>query len=126
MCKRLHSHDYVDLLLTTLAEFPGLVVTYFIVDKYGRRLSLAAVLGGMSIGYSILFICPGRTVTDAAFFIARALAISSFNTIVLYGAEIYPTNMRATGTCKRYVTRTNSIWPNIRFSSFPKRHSIFV
>ncbi|XP_075263359.1 synaptic vesicle 2-related protein-like, partial [Convolutriloba macropyga] len=97
MCKRLHSHDYVDLLLTTLAEFPGLVVTYFIVDRYGRRLSLAAVLAGMAFGYSILFICPGRQLTDAAFFIARALAISSFNTIVLYGAEIYPTNMRATG-----------------------------
>ncbi|XP_013859202.1 synaptic vesicle 2-related protein, partial [Austrofundulus limnaeus] len=40
-CKYLTSDDYKDLLWTTLAEFPGLLIILFAVDYLGRKKSMA-------------------------------------------------------------------------------------
>lgn len=40
-CRPLQTTDYMDLLWTTLAEFPGIFATIFIIEKCGRKKTMA-------------------------------------------------------------------------------------
>lgn len=40
-CHPLATTDYMDLLWTTLAEFPGIFATIFIIEKCGRKKTMA-------------------------------------------------------------------------------------
>lgn len=40
-CHPLQTTDYMDLLWTTLAEFPGIFATIFIIEKCGRKKTMA-------------------------------------------------------------------------------------
>lgn len=40
-CRPLETTDYMDLLWTTLAEFPGIFATIFIIEKCGRKKTMA-------------------------------------------------------------------------------------
>lgn len=40
-CHPLKTTDYMDLLWTTLAEFPGIFATIFIIEKCGRKKTMA-------------------------------------------------------------------------------------
>lgn len=41
VCRQLATTDYMDLLWTTLAEFPGIFATIFIIEKCGRKKTMA-------------------------------------------------------------------------------------
>ncbi|KPJ11124.1 Synaptic vesicle 2-related protein [Papilio machaon] len=41
-CRPLQTTDYMDLLWTTLAEFPGIFATIFIIEKCGRKRTMAS------------------------------------------------------------------------------------
>lgn len=40
-CHPLETTDYMDLLWTTLAEFPGIFATIYIIEKCGRKKTMA-------------------------------------------------------------------------------------
>lgn len=40
-CHSLATQDYLDLLWTTLAEFPGIFATLYIIEKCGRKKTMA-------------------------------------------------------------------------------------
>lgn len=40
-CHALATTDYMDLLWTTLAEFPGIFATIYIIDRCGRKKTMA-------------------------------------------------------------------------------------
>jgi len=40
-CRELDRVDYTHLLWTTLAEFPGIMVTVLLIDRIGRRTAMA-------------------------------------------------------------------------------------
>lgn len=40
-CRPLATNDYIDLLWTTLAEFPGIFITIYIIEKFGRKKTMA-------------------------------------------------------------------------------------
>lgn len=40
-CYPLATTDYMDLLWTTLAEFPGIFATIYIIEKCGRKKTMA-------------------------------------------------------------------------------------
>lgn len=40
-CRPLQTNDYLDLLWTTLAEFPGIFITIYIIEKCGRKKTMA-------------------------------------------------------------------------------------
>lgn len=40
-CKELNTDDYIDILWTTLAEFPGILLTIAIIEKFGRKKTMA-------------------------------------------------------------------------------------
>ena len=85
-------------LIITLAQLPGYVAAAWLVEVWGRRVTLAAFLVGSGIS-AALFGAAG----SAATILASGIALSFFN-LGAWGAlyavtpEVYPTALRATGS----------------------------
>lgn len=96
-CHVLTTSDYVDLLWTTLAEFPGLILTLIIINVVGRKVTMAVTFIGFSVFTLLLTLCTSRQVMIAFLFIARAAISGGFQAAYVYTPEVYPTNVRAIG-----------------------------
>ncbi|XP_072042991.1 synaptic vesicle 2-related protein-like [Amphiura filiformis] len=101
-CVVLTKQDYANLMYTTLAEFPGTLLTLSIIDYVGRKktMSIQYVFCGGSI--FLLFICTEKKWLLTLFlFIARGLISGAFQGIYVYTPEVYPTHVRGIGlgTC---------------------------
>uniref|UniRef100_A0A8C6YES0 Synaptic vesicle 2-related protein n=1 Tax=Naja naja TaxID=35670 RepID=A0A8C6YES0_NAJNA len=88
-CEFLREKDYIDLLWTTLSEFPGVLKTMALSFLVFAFCSL------------LLFLCVGRKVLTVLLFIARAFISGGFQAAYVYTPEVYPTATRALGlgTC---------------------------
>ncbi|XP_021846465.1 organic cation/carnitine transporter 7 [Spinacia oleracea] len=89
--------NYRNVFITSFAEIPGLVLAAVIVDRLGRKVSMAALLF-----LCFLFMLPlmhhqSDGLTTALLFGARACIMGSFTLMFLYAPEIYPTVVRSTG-----------------------------
>ncbi len=84
-------------LIITLAQLPGYAVSAYLIEKWGRRPTLAAFLAG-SAGAALLF-----GMADSRGTILFAGCLLSFFNLGAWGAvyaatpEVYPTAVRATG-----------------------------
>jgi putative MFS transporter len=84
-------------LIITLAQLPGYAVAAWLIEVWGRRLTLSVFLVG-SAASAVAF----GTVHAEAAIVASGMALSFFN-LGAWGAlyavtpEIYPTSLRATG-----------------------------
>ncbi|ERE75203.1 synaptic vesicle 2-related protein, partial [Cricetulus griseus] len=58
-CEYLSKEDYMDLLWTTLSEFPGVLVTLWVIDRLGRKKTMALCFVIFSLCSLLLFICIG-------------------------------------------------------------------
>ena len=85
-------------LIITLAQLPGYAAAAFLIEKWGRRPTLATFLAGSAVA-AVLF---GQA-SSVAMIIAAGMALSAFN-LGAWGAlyavspEIYPTALRGTGS----------------------------
>jgi putative MFS transporter len=85
-------------LIITLAQLPGYAVAAWLIEVWGRRLTLSVFLAGSAIS-AILF----GTASGESIVIATGMALSFFN-LGAWGAlyavtpEMYPTSLRATGS----------------------------
>ncbi len=85
-------------LIITLAQLPGYAVAAWLIEVWGRRLTLSVFLVGSAIA-AIFF----GTATTVGAVIAAGMALSFFN-LGAWGAlyavtpELYPTSLRATGS----------------------------
>lgn len=84
-------------LLITLAQLPGYAAAAWLIEVWGRRVTLSVFLAGSAVS-AVLFGLAGSEGT----IIAAGMALSFFN-LGAWGAlyavtpEIYPTSLRATG-----------------------------
>ena len=84
-------------LIITLAQLPGYIVAAWLIEVWGRRVTLSVFLLG-SAASAVLF----GTATGPTGIIATGMALSFFN-LGAWGAlyavtpELYPTSLRATG-----------------------------
>lgn len=96
---RLERSDYIDLLWTTLAEFPGIFSTVFAIERIGRRKTMACQL----VMFAILICFLGRAcllsriALTIAIFLARGLIAGVFQAAYVYTPEVYPTHLRSVG-----------------------------
>ncbi|SFS04581.1 MFS transporter, putative metabolite:H+ symporter [Microbacterium sp. cf046] len=85
-------------LIITLAQLPGYAVAAWLIEVWGRRLTLSVFLAGSAVA-AILF----GTASEEWVVIATGMALSFFN-LGAWGAlyavtpEMYPTSLRATGS----------------------------
>ncbi|GLH03869.1 Organic cation transporter protein [Gryllus bimaculatus] len=101
-CRELTTHDYVDLLWTTLAEFPGIFATIFVIERFGRKGTMAVQFIVFAVCVCFLFICTeNRIFLTTMLFLARGIIAGVFQAAYVYTPEVYPTPLRAVGvgTC---------------------------
>ncbi|XP_046418645.1 synaptic vesicle 2-related protein [Neodiprion fabricii] len=96
---QLESSDYMDLLWTTLAEFPGIFCTIFAIEKIGRKGTMAGQLAVFSMCVCLLSkACNlSRTFLTILIFLARGLIAGVFQAAYVYTPEVYPTHLRSVG-----------------------------
>ena len=88
-CRQLDRVDYTHLLWTTLAEFPGIVLTVILVDKIGRRKTMLAELVLLCISLTFLYKCSlDRLFITVILFFIRGLASGVFQAAYVYTAEV--------------------------------------
>lgn len=85
-------------LIMTLAQIPGYLAAAWLVERWGRRATLASFLAASAVAAGIYGIQ-----TSPAGIIAAGCALSFFNlgawgALYAIGPEIYPTTIRGTGT----------------------------
>ena len=85
-------------LIITLAQLPGYAVAAWLIEVWGRRVTLAVFLAGSAVSAG-LFGLAGSPAT----IIAAGMALSFFNlgawgALYAIGPELYPTRTRGSGT----------------------------
>ncbi|KAJ4829214.1 hypothetical protein Tsubulata_024523 [Turnera subulata] len=88
---------YIDVFITSLAEVPGLLLSAVLVDRVGRKLSMAMMFVLACISLLPLISHQSAYVTTALLFGARMCAIGTFTVASIYAPELYPTSARTTG-----------------------------
>uniref|UniRef100_A0AC35U0J5 MFS domain-containing protein n=1 Tax=Rhabditophanes sp. KR3021 TaxID=114890 RepID=A0AC35U0J5_9BILA len=96
-CKPLAQNDYMDLLSTTFAEFPGLIITCVIIEYFGRKKTMAIEFGIFSLFTFLLYFCMSRNFVTFFIFVARAFISGAFQCVYVYTPEVYATSLRAVG-----------------------------
>ncbi|CAG9578725.1 unnamed protein product [Danaus chrysippus] len=100
-CRPLQTTDYMDLLWTTLAEFPGIFATIFIIEKFGRKKTMASQFVIFAMCVCVLTYNANRTFLTCTLFLARGIIAGLFQAAYVYTPEVYPTALRSTavGAC---------------------------
>ena len=96
-CQRLTDTDYIDLIVTTLAEFPGVIVGFLLINSIGRRNSMLVQLSLATLSFLLLAFCTSRSITTILVFITRAFVSGCVQTLYVYSSEVLPTNVRGVG-----------------------------
>uniref|UniRef100_A0A8R1HUC3 MFS domain-containing protein n=1 Tax=Caenorhabditis japonica TaxID=281687 RepID=A0A8R1HUC3_CAEJA len=123
VCQPLTRSDYFDLLSTTLAEFPGLIITVLIIEWFGRKKTMAVEYAIFAIFTFLLYFCLDRFTVTVLIFVARAFISGAFQCAYVYTPEVYPTTLRAVGlgTCSAMARIGAIVTPFIAQVSRKKR-----
>ena len=101
------SRSFLYTLIITLAQLPGYAVAAYLIEKWGRRPTLATFLAGSAVGAVVFGMVGSGVITVASGrdvqLIAARCVLSFFNlgawgALYAVGPEIYPTGIRGTGT----------------------------
>jgi len=94
---QMSSSDYREVFITSIAEFPGIVITVLIIDIIGRKKTQGFEFLVCGIFSILLFLCVPNTLQTVFIFIIRALISGAFQASYVYTPEVYPTAVRSTG-----------------------------
>lgn len=89
--------SYKDVFITSFAEFPGLIISAFTIDKLGRKGSMSTMFFLCCIFLLPLVFHQPQGVTTALLFMARICITTTFTVVYIYAPEMYPTSVRTTG-----------------------------
>ncbi|XP_050521012.1 synaptic vesicle 2-related protein isoform X1 [Daktulosphaira vitifoliae] len=112
----LSTRDYIDLLWTTLAEFPGIFATIYIIDRFGRKITMVVQFIIFAISLSFLIHCAkNRVLLTISLFFARGIIAGVFQAAYVYTPEVYPTPLRSVGlgTCSAMARLGAMVTPYI-------------
>lgn len=88
---------YRDVLVTSLAEFPGLLLAALLVDRIGRKRSMGGMLLMCGVFLAPLSVQLGEGLVTTLLFCARTCIMGSFAVLYVYTPELYPAPSRNTG-----------------------------
>ncbi|KAL1244239.1 Organic cation transporter [Trichinella spiralis] len=92
-------NDYANLALSAAVEVPASLITWPMINNFGRRCSLTStMLFGGAVTLSAIFFANTHPWVEGGLAAVGKFAISaSFTIIYAYASELYPTESRAIG-----------------------------
>ncbi|KAL4205227.1 hypothetical protein AMTRI_Chr01g136310 [Amborella trichopoda] len=88
---------YRNVLITSCAEIPGLLLSAVMVDRVGRKISMSALFFLCCIFLVPLVVSQPDILTTILLFGARICITGTFTIVYIYAPEVYPTSARTTG-----------------------------
>ncbi|KAL2643699.1 hypothetical protein R1flu_011286 [Riccia fluitans] len=89
--------QYRDVLISSIAEVPGVIVACIMVDLFGRKISLASLLIACG-AFMLPLVTPlSELATNVLMFGARSCSMGGFSVLWAYAPELYHTAIRSTG-----------------------------
>lgn len=85
-------------LIMTLAQLPGYLVAAWLIDKIGRRITLAGFLVGSALGAAAYGLAQTEWQIIAAGVVLSFFNLGAWGALYAIGPELYPTGVRGTGT----------------------------
>lgn len=85
-------------LIITLAQLPGYAVAAFLIEKWGRRSTLATFLAGSAVAAGLYGFAGVEWQIIAAGCLLSFFNLGAWGALYAIGPELYPTTMRARGT----------------------------
>uniref|UniRef100_A0AAG5D7F9 Major facilitator superfamily (MFS) profile domain-containing protein n=1 Tax=Anopheles atroparvus TaxID=41427 RepID=A0AAG5D7F9_ANOAO len=96
-CQPLATTDYMDLLWTTLAEFPGIFATIYVIERFGRKKTMALQFLFYAGCVLMITVTEVRIFLTIILFMARGVIAGLFQAAYVYTPEVYPTALRSVG-----------------------------
>jgi putative MFS transporter len=84
-------------LLITLAQLPGYAVAAFLIERWGRRPTLATFLVGSALGAGLFAAADGDTAVLLTGMVLSFFNLGAWGALYAITPEVYPTTVRATG-----------------------------
>lgn len=85
-------------LIITLAQLPGYVAAAWLIEIWGRRITLSAFLAGSAISAVLFGFAGAPWQIIAAGCLLSFFNLGAWGALYAIGPELYPTSIRATGT----------------------------
>jgi putative MFS transporter len=84
-------------LLITLAQLPGYAVAAFLIERWGRRPTLAVFTVGSAAGAGLFAAADGETAVLLTGMVLSFFNLGAWGALYAVTPEVYPTALRATG-----------------------------
>ena len=84
-------------LLITLAQLPGYAAAAFLIERWGRRPTLATFLVGSALGAALFSAADGDTAVLVTGMVLSFFNLGAWGALYAVTPEVYPTSVRATG-----------------------------
>ncbi|MDR7330520.1 MFS transporter [Corynebacterium guangdongense] len=85
-------------LIITLAQLPGYAVAAWLIEKWGRRMTLAVFLVGSAVSAGLYGLASVEWQILAAGMLLSFFNLGAWGALYAIGPELYPAHIRATGT----------------------------
>ncbi|MCJ7859077.1 MFS transporter [Corynebacterium kalidii] len=85
-------------LVITLAQLPGYAVSAFLIERWGRRSTLATFLAGSAVSAGLYGFAGVEWQIIAAGCLLSFFNLGAWGALYAVGPELYPTTMRGRGT----------------------------
>jgi putative MFS transporter len=84
-------------LIITLAQLPGYAVAAYLIERWGRRPTLAVFLLGSAVGAGMFSAADGDTAVLVTGMVLSFFNLGAWGALYAVTPEVYPTALRATG-----------------------------
>jgi putative MFS transporter len=84
-------------LLITLAQLPGYAAAAYLIERWGRRPTLAVFLVGSAVGAGLFSAADGDTAVLVTGMVLSFFNLGAWGALYAVTPEVYPTALRATG-----------------------------
>ncbi|ALC07017.1 hypothetical protein CDES_13435 [Corynebacterium deserti GIMN1.010] len=85
-------------LIITLAQLPGYATAAWLIEKWGRRSTLATFLAGSAVSAALYGLADVEWQILVAGCLLSFFNLGAWGALYAIGPELYPTNVRGTGT----------------------------
>jgi MFS family permease len=83
-CNPLTTTDFSSFFITSVAEFPGILFTIFIIDRAGRKKAMAFELVVVGIFTMLCVLCVPEGLQTFFLFVARGMISGAFQAVYVY------------------------------------------